>query len=86
VGFIPLFRGFITIIMRDLIFAINSIRREWSRNPWTANQSIIGAKQCLGRRIEALYDLYSSPNNIRVIKSSRTRWEGHVDLLGDRCA
>jgi hypothetical protein len=27
---------------------------------------------------EELYDLYSSPNIIRVIKSRRTRWTGHV--------
>ena len=27
---------------------------------------------------EELYDLYSSPNAIQVIKSRRTRWVGHV--------
>jgi hypothetical protein len=27
---------------------------------------------------EELHDLYSSPNTIRVIKSSRMRWAGHV--------
>ena len=27
---------------------------------------------------EELNDLYSSPNIIRVIKSGRMRWEGHV--------
>ena len=27
---------------------------------------------------EELYDTYSSPNNIRLIKSRRMRWVGHV--------
>jgi len=27
---------------------------------------------------EELHDLYSSPNIVRVIKSRRTRWAGHV--------
>jgi hypothetical protein len=31
-----------------------------------------------------LHNLYSSPNNIRVIKSRRMRWEGHVAYTGDR--
>ena len=29
-------------------------------------------------RNEELNDLYSSPNNVRVIKSRRMRWAGHV--------
>ena len=31
-----------------------------------------------------LNDLYSSPNIIRVVKSVRVRWEGHVARIGDR--
>jgi hypothetical protein len=31
---------------------------------------------------EELNDLYSSPNIIRVIKSRRMRWAGHVARLG----
>jgi len=30
-----------------------------------------------------LNDLYSSPNNVRVIKSRRMRWAGHVARMGD---
>jgi len=33
---------------------------------------------------EELNDLYSSQNIIRVIKSSRMRWEGHVARVGAR--
>jgi len=32
---------------------------------------------------EELNDLYSSPNIMRVIKSRRMRWAGHVALLGE---
>ena len=32
-----------------------------------------------------LYDLYSSPNVIRMIKTSRMIWEGRVARMGERC-
>ena len=32
---------------------------------------------------EELYDLYSSPNIVRVIKSRRMRWAGHVARMGE---
>jgi len=32
---------------------------------------------------EELNDLYSSPNVVRVIKSRRTRWAGHVARMGE---
>jgi hypothetical protein len=32
---------------------------------------------------EELHKLYSSPNIIRMIKSRRMRWEGHVARMGD---
>jgi hypothetical protein len=32
---------------------------------------------------EELNDLYSSPNIIRVIKSRRLRWAGHVSRMGE---
>jgi hypothetical protein len=31
---------------------------------------------------EELNDLYSSPNNVRVTKSRRMRWAGHVARMG----
>jgi hypothetical protein len=33
---------------------------------------------------EELHDLYSSPNVVRVIKSRRMRWAGHVACVGDK--
>jgi hypothetical protein len=33
---------------------------------------------------EKLSDLYSSPNIIRVIKSRRMRWAGHLTRMGKR--
>jgi len=32
---------------------------------------------------EELNDLYSSPNTVRVIKSRRMRWVGHVARMGE---
>ena len=32
---------------------------------------------------EELNDLYSSPNIVRVIKSRRMRWVGHVECMGE---
>ena len=32
---------------------------------------------------EELNDLYCSPNIVRVIKSRRMRWVGHVALIGE---
>jgi hypothetical protein len=32
---------------------------------------------------EELHDVYSSPNIVRVIKSIRMRWAGHVARMGD---
>jgi hypothetical protein len=34
--------------------------------------------------MEELNDLYSSPNIIRVMKSRRMRWAGHVECMGER--
>jgi hypothetical protein len=33
---------------------------------------------------EELHNLYSSPNIIRMIKSRRMRWAGHVGRMGER--
>jgi hypothetical protein len=33
---------------------------------------------------EELHDLYSSPNIIRIIKSRRMRWVGHVVRMGEK--
>jgi hypothetical protein len=33
---------------------------------------------------EELNDLYCSPNTVRVIKSRRVRWAGHVARMGER--
>jgi hypothetical protein len=33
---------------------------------------------------EELHNLYSSPNIIRIIKSGRMRWAGHVARMGDK--
>jgi hypothetical protein len=33
---------------------------------------------------EELRDLYSSPSTIRIIKSSRMRWAGHVARMGEK--
>jgi hypothetical protein len=39
-----------------------------------------------GRKLhnEKLHNLYSSPSIIRMIKSRRVRWEGHVARMGEK--
>ena len=34
---------------------------------------------------EELSDLYSLPNIVRVVKSRRMRWAGHVARIGEGC-
>jgi hypothetical protein len=34
--------------------------------------------------IEEFNDLYCSPNSVRVIKSRRMRWAGHIARMGER--
>jgi hypothetical protein len=36
-------------------------------------------------RNEELHNLYSTPNIIRMIKSRRIRWAGHVARIGEDC-
>ena len=38
---------------------------------------------CVFAANEGLNDLYSSPNIVRVIKSRRMRWAGHVARMGE---
>jgi hypothetical protein len=51
---------------------------------------IFGAKrdemtgECRRLNNKKLYDLYFQPNIIRVIKSRRMRWVGHVERIGQR--
>jgi hypothetical protein len=33
---------------------------------------------------EELYDVYFSPNSVRVIKSRKMKWAGYVVCMGDR--
>jgi hypothetical protein len=40
--------------------------------------------ECRKLHNEKLYDLYSSPNIVRVIKSRGMRWAGHLERLGER--
>jgi len=43
-----------------------------------------GTRECRRLHNEDLYDLYTSLNTTRVIKSRRMRWAGHVARMGDR--
>jgi hypothetical protein len=45
------------------------------------NEMIVGWKKLHN---EVFHNLYSSPNTIRVIKSRRTRWAGHVAWVGEK--
>jgi hypothetical protein len=45
-------------------------------NVWTKGDEVIGGSKKLHK--EELLNLYSSPSIIRIIKSLRMRWAGHV--------
>jgi len=49
---------------------------------WPKRDEVTGEWRKL--HIEELNDLYSSPNIIRLIKSRRIRWAGHVAPMGER--
>jgi hypothetical protein len=42
------------------------------------------AGECRKLHNEELYDLYCSPNIVRLINSRKMRWAGHVARMGDR--
>jgi hypothetical protein len=51
-------------------------------------RKILGPKMeedgsCRKLHNDELHDLYSSPNIVRVIKSRRMRWAGHVACMGE---
>ena len=48
---------------------------------WPKRDEVTGEWRKL--HIEELNDLYSSPNIIRLIKSRRIRWAGHVARMGE---
>jgi hypothetical protein len=43
-----------------------------------------GTGECRKLHNKELHDLYSSPSIIRIIKSRRMRWTGHVTRMGRR--
>jgi len=51
-------------------------------NIWTRRDEVTGEWKTLQN--EELSDLYSSPNIVRVIKSRRMRWAGHVAHMGEK--
>jgi hypothetical protein len=52
------------------------------RKCWPKRNEVIGEWRKL--HSEELHNLYSSPNIVRVIKSRRMRWVGHVARMGER--
>jgi hypothetical protein len=48
---------------------------------WSKRDEVTG--ELLKLHNEELNDLYSSPNIVRVIKSRRMRWAGHVERMGE---
>jgi hypothetical protein len=48
----------------------------------TKRDEVTGERRKLNN--EKLHDLYSSPSKIRVVKSRRMRWEGHVARIWEK--
>jgi hypothetical protein len=57
----------------------NSVLR---RILWSKRDEVTGEWRKLHK--EELNDMYCSPNIVRVIKSKRIRWTGHVARMGKR--
>jgi hypothetical protein len=60
------------------VFANTVLRRIFGPN----KDEVTGERRKLHN--EELHNLYSSPNNIRQIKSRRMRWAGHVSRMGEK--
>jgi len=50
---------------------------------WAVTQNNISCLQATSRHFTGLNDLYSLPNIVRVVKSRRMRWAGHVARTGE---
>jgi hypothetical protein len=53
------------------------------RRHFTINYSGVSLRSYESTVVYRYYDLYSSPNIIRVIKSGGMRWAGHVARMGE---
>jgi hypothetical protein len=62
------------------VFGIIEHKRAFASQLLTLNA---GQRQ-VGSSLRCLHSLYSSPSVIRMIKSMRMRWAGHVARMGER--
>jgi hypothetical protein len=58
------------------VFENRVLRRIFGRK----REEVVGSRRRLHN--EELHNFYASPNIIRVIKSKRIRWSGHVVCMG----
>jgi hypothetical protein len=64
-----------TCLCMWLLVILNSFQIK-KNNKWLKRDKIIGVWRKVHN--EELHNLYSSPNIIRMIKSRRMKWEGHI--------
>jgi hypothetical protein len=62
--------------------ACSTKRRETYKKFLWGNLTELGGSRKLHN--EKLHNLYSSPSLIRMVKSRRMRWAGHVARMGER--
>jgi hypothetical protein len=48
------------------------------------NPGVMNSRRLEKQNKEELHNLYPSPNIIRMMKSSRLRWSGHVERIGEK--
>jgi hypothetical protein len=67
---------------RSVFFLVAPQHRVLRRIFWSKGDGVMGGWRNLYN--EELHNLYSSQSKIRIIKSRRKRWAGHVAQMGEK--
>jgi hypothetical protein len=71
-----------TLEQLQYMLSLNAERRSYTteENIWTEHEVRVGRGKCHSKEV---HSMYSSPNTIRVIKSKKMRWKGHIACMDE---